>query len=192
MKRQRRPPQRLEARERAHELHRNGLNYAEIGRELGINSGTVWRYINGQPSRGRDPKVHECPKCSGRMFLDRKRAWCCPDCGHRIGRWGRLTPEQKALARARTNKWRKKRQALFRRIIREAKDQPCADCGGKYPYYVMQFDHVRGVKKFGIATALSRVGTASPSQLRDEIAKCDVVCANCHALRHRGVYRDAA
>lgn len=67
-----------------------------------------------------------------------------------------------------------------RQIIREAKDRPCADCGIAYPYYVMQFDHVQGVKKFNIGV----VGpTVSRDRLMAEISKCEVVCANCHAER---------
>lgn len=27
-------------------------------------------------------------------------------------------------------------------LYREAKDRPCADCGVKYPPWVMQFDHL--------------------------------------------------
>jgi hypothetical protein len=92
----------------------------------------------------------------------------------------------KARAREATARHRKKRQAEFRQIIRVAKSQPCADCGGSWPYYVMQFDHARGEKNFGIATAIGKVGQITVQALREEIAKCDVVCANCHALRHRG------
>lgn len=67
-----------------------------------------------------------------------------------------------------------------RAMMREAKNQPCKDCGVKYPYYVMQFDHVRGTKEFNIGV----VGpTASRDRMMNEIAKCEVVCANCHAAR---------
>lgn len=66
-----------------------------------------------------------------------------------------------------------------REIIRAAKEVPCADCGIEYPYYVMQFDHL-GEKKFNI-------GQTGPSCAREkllaEIAKCEVVCANCHSER---------
>ncbi|ASZ74720.1 HNH endonuclease [Mycobacterium phage Phabba] len=65
--------------------------------------------------------------------------------------------------------------------VREAKSAPCADCKVSYPYYVMQFDHVRGVKLFNIANASG--GRRSMKSLQDEIDKCDVVCANCHAAR---------
>lgn len=43
----------------------------------------------------------------------------------------------------------------------------------------MQFDHVRGSK----ASNVTGLQGASVTALRAEIAKCDVVCANCHAIR---------
>ena len=61
------------------------------------------------------------------------------------------------------------------------KEAPCTDCRLWYPPYVMQFDHVRG-KKLG---AVSRFVSKGRSQavLDAEIAKCELVCANCHAVR---------
>jgi hypothetical protein len=45
----------------------------------------------------------------------------------------------------------------------------------------MDFDHVRGEKKFNIKQAAQRrLGTRA---LLEEIAKCELVCANCHRLR---------
>lgn len=49
-----------------------------------------------------------------------------------------------------------------------------------YPYYVMQFDHARGLKDFDIAGGARYV---SLQRLEEELQKCDVVCANCHAER---------
>ena len=40
----------------------------------------------------------------------------------------------------------RKRQ-LMRNIARERKSQPCADCGGAFPYYVVDFDHREGEHK---------------------------------------------
>lgn len=65
------------------------------------------------------------------------------------------------------------------KLIRDAKDQPCADCGVQYPYYVMQFDHVRGEKRFNLGGGWNN----SMEAIKEEIAKCDIVCANCHAER---------
>lgn len=70
-----------------------------------------------------------------------------------------------------------------REVIRGAKNRPCADCNSTYPPYVMDFDHVRGVKEFTIGQHTN----TSPAVLLHEIAKCDVVCANCHRERTHGV-----
>lgn len=41
----------------------------------------------------------------------------------------------------------KKRQDF----IREGKNKPCMDCKKSYPYYTMQYDHVRGKKLYAMA-----------------------------------------
>lgn len=69
--------------------------------------------------------------------------------------------------------------AKMRSLVRKLKDVPCADCGQRYPYWVMEFDHVRGIKLFDISTHLYLGAT----RILEEIAKCDVVCSNCHATR---------
>ena len=73
------------------------------------------------------------------------------------------------------------RKILIRDFIRESKNKPCADCGISFPYYVMQFDHVRGEKALNIGNVTSK--GLSITKLKKEISKCDVVCANCHAIR---------
>ena len=60
-----------------------------------------------------------------------------------------------------------------------AKARPCADCGVQYPSVCMDFDHVRGEKRYSV----SRMNSMSVENLQAEIAKCDVVCSNCHRLR---------
>jgi hypothetical protein len=72
------------------------------------------------------------------------------------------------------------RANTLRDVVREAKSKSCIDCGMKYAYWVMQFDHVRGEKLFNIGYDFHRHGL---QKVLDEIAKCDVVCANCHADR---------
>lgn len=64
-------------------------------------------------------------------------------------------------------------------LLRQIKNVPCADCGVEYPYYVMQLDHVRGKKIKNVSLML----TASLENFLIEVAKCDIVCANCHAGR---------
>lgn len=63
--------------------------------------------------------------------------------------------------------------------IREQKNKPCIDCNVKYPFYVMDFDHCRGEKLFG----LSNYSGKSLEDIKLEIEKCDLVCSNCHRIR---------
>ena len=65
-------------------------------------------------------------------------------------------------------------------VIYVAKNKPCADCDRRFPLCVMQFDHVRG-EKFANLSALRSRGNVR--LILAEIVKCDVVCANCHAIR---------
>jgi hypothetical protein len=69
------------------------------------------------------------------------------------------------------------------------KDQPCKDCGVKYPYYVMDFDHVTGTKVGNVGVMVA----GKLAALMEEIAKCEIVCANCHRIRtHKRRYPDIA
>lgn len=66
-------------------------------------------------------------------------------------------------------------------LVDSSKSRPCADCGRTFPLVAMDFDHVRGEKKLVIGSAWR---WASIEALQEEIAKCDVVCACCHRIRH--------
>lgn len=66
-------------------------------------------------------------------------------------------------------------------FVERAKDHPCADCGRKFPRVAMDFDHVRGEKKRDVAQMVN--GAWSIETLLEEIAKCELVCSNCHRVR---------
>lgn len=74
----------------------------------------------------------------------------------------------------------KAKRAKIRQLLQEAKNHPCMDCGSSYPYYVMDFDHRPGEDKIFNP---SEATTKSERLLLEEIAKCDLVCANCHRFR---------
>jgi len=76
---------------------------------------------------------------------------------------------------------KKARKDVLRDYVNQAKSGPCTDCGGLYPYYVMEFDHVRGKKVASVNRLLA--SRASISRLKVEIEKCEVVCSNCHRGR---------
>ena len=74
-----------------------------------------------------------------------------------------------------------KQKAHLYKYIRDYKERhPCADCGIQYPYYVMDFDHVRGRKHKNV---MELVPTLSKKKIDEEIAKCEIVCSNCHRVR---------
>ena len=57
----------------------------------------------------------------------------------------------------------------------------CTDCGYNAHAEALEFDHRPGVEKlFNIG---EKIGSYSIEKIWAEIAKCDVVCANCHAVR---------
>lgn len=66
--------------------------------------------------------------------------------------------------------------------LRRLRERPCADCGGVFESHQMDFDHRDGsVKAFRLTSGSSML--RSERLVQDEIAKCDVVCANCHRIR---------
>jgi hypothetical protein len=79
---------------------------------------------------------------------------------------------------------RRRRRENLKDHVRKAKEKPCADCGNSYPYYVMDFDHRPGTNKsFEISDFLASVVVSTYGRVDAEIAKCDVVCSNCHRIR---------
>jgi len=86
--------------------------------------------------------------------------------------WAKAHPIRMRRAVARHRVW-------MREMINSFRDQPCTDCKKKFPRHITEFDHCRGRKLFSVGgkTAYGVVGTLN------EIAKCDLVCANCHLER---------
>jgi hypothetical protein len=92
--------------------------------------------------------------------------------------------QQKREARIARNAWL--------RELREGK--PCTDCGVIYPPEAMHWDHLPGSEKLGEISGTLR--NNGPSKILAEIGKCELVCANCHAIRTyrrlHGLAEDAA
>lgn len=70
--------------------------------------------------------------------------------------------------------------------MEEIKSKPCTDCMIEWPTYVMDFDHVpeRGEKLFNISEGIRLGKTIALIEI--ELAKCDLVCCNCHRIRTFG------
>lgn len=79
--------------------------------------------------------------------------------------------------------WRQKyRRRNLMHVLNIKMSTPCADCGEHYPPVCMDFDHLDGEDKESSISALMNQG-ASLARIDAEIAKCELVCANCHRIR---------
>lgn len=88
----------------------------------------------------------------------------------------------KEAQKGRTKDRSKRYRAELRALIRSLKEsKPCADCNVSYPWYVMDYDHVRGTKESNVSIMVANL--ASKKRVLDEIDKCDLVCSNCHRER---------
>lgn len=88
--------------------------------------------------------------------------------------------QNKALYIERAKKTGKEARKQAREFIDAAKDHPCMDCGVKYKPWQMDFDHLDPeLKRMNVA----RLSTYSVKIIEAEIAKCELVCANCHRDR---------
>ncbi len=78
----------------------------------------------------------------------------------------------------------RRKQADFVEFLRSLKEgKSCGRCVNLYPHYVMEFDHVRGVKKYTV----SSMTNYRRELVLEEIAKCDLLCCVCHRIKtHEG------
>jgi hypothetical protein len=66
--------------------------------------------------------------------------------------------------------------------VRKIKEEnPCIDCGQHYHFSQMDFDHIQGKKKHTVARYAN--SAVSIKTIKDELSKCELVCANCHRYR---------
>jgi hypothetical protein len=111
-----------------------------------------------------------------RIAKGKKDNYCRP-CGAAYKKEHYASNRQKYIDAAE----QRRRELLAERmafLVEYLRDHPCADCGEDDPV-VLEFDHLRD-KKFAISSGIRERAWQS---VLDEIAKCEVVCANCHRRR---------
>ncbi len=86
----------------------------------------------------------------------------------------------KERAIANTTKYRERNI----RYVNGLKSNPCVDCGHSFDPVCMDFDHREGEEKLRAISKMVRLGN-SIVRITREIAKCDLVCSNCHRIRTR-------
>jgi hypothetical protein len=77
--------------------------------------------------------------------------------------------------------YRRRRARAQSELLDELRDTPCSDCGKRFAPYVMQFDHRDPKTKTHLVSQM--IGRAGTARILAEVAKCDIVCANCHRQR---------
>lgn len=78
--------------------------------------------------------------------------------------------------------WQEKKRYELADWVDTLKTAPCTDCGLTYPPYVMDWDHLpefEKVKPIGVMVN----NRTTKEKILSEIAKCELVCANCHRER---------
>lgn len=103
----------------------------------------------------------------------------CRDCDKRYHDDYYLQNRTKEIARCRVNNV-KTRERNRERLYRYFLSHSCVDCGNSDPL-VLEFDHVRGEKKYNVSNMIARA--FSWNTILEEISKCDVRCANCHRIK---------
>lgn len=107
----------------------------------------------------REGWQHDCKECSKK----RHREW------QKLNR--EIVKNQQKSRRI------KKKQELVKRF-----GAVCLDCGGKFPDCVYDFHHLDPTKKdYYPAFAINQL---SFEKMEKELAKCVMLCANCHRIRH--------
>lgn len=101
----------------------------------------------------------------------------CKQCRREYDRQ-RYQTHYKAKRRKTEDAWRKRELEYVWEIKTRT---PCADCGSGFHPAAMQFDHLPGFTKEGDVSSM--IGSVSRQRLDAEIAKCELVCANCHSIR---------
>jgi hypothetical protein len=185
--------------DQARRLRADGWSLRQIARHLDVSlsSASVWtRGVTRPAAAAVVPEAPErpseelrwCSRCSQlkpESCFNRHPTglqWWCRDC------FKSYYSEQRAHHRQRNNALKSARvEAAQAFVLSHLRSHPCVDCGEVDPV-VLEFDHV-GPKRAEVSILVSR-GVREPL-LAAEIARCQVVCANCHRRRtaRRGRWR---
>jgi hypothetical protein len=92
-----------------------------------------------------------------------------------------LRGQCKTCRNERAAMYQERQRQRRREWMDELKSGPCADCGLTFPPVCMDFDHL-GDDKTQIVSRLV-YGNASNARVLAEVAKCELVCSNCHRIR---------
>lgn len=81
---------------------------------------------------------------------------------------------------------RQRQRQAARDLVARAKAAGCSTCSETEPT-CLDFHHVCGIKEFALGDVMR--GRYGAARIEAELAKCIVVCANCHRKIHAGLLR---
>lgn len=152
-----------------------------------------WSSFSMDSTRGKPRPQTYCRKCSSERLKDvpctssddkcavnscarkrRRQEWCFLH----YTRWKRHQDPEKMLYASPE----KGKSAAFKKqwLIEYKLTKGCADCGFKAHPAALDFDHLPGFEKRQQIRSGQSFGWVA---LQEEVAKCEVVCANCHRIR---------
>ena len=145
-------------------------------------------------------KLKKCTKCkvmkerSSFYFADKTRGYhrsACKDCTPKTSEaWEKKTPEQREEHRKRiVRDQRIRADRNIQWLAGYLYEHPCIKCGEKN-IVVLEFHHRDPKEKHDGVSVIAGTGK-SLEMLQAEVAKCDVMCANCHRIEtaHQMNYR---
>lgn len=110
----------------------------------------------------------------------RGRAYKCKACKNDYNKlWYKTNKSKHVKNVVKNNKIKRNKNIQY---VRQLKSAPCTDCGNTYHPVCMDFDHLDSSKKEMSISKMATSGRSKQDILR-EIAKCELVCSNCHRLR---------
>lgn len=121
---------------------------------------------------GQMKAYHARKKATDAAYRERRK-----ELSRESGKKARADPAKRAKMWAKSRECMRARRDMIQAIKLE---RGCKDCGYKAHAEALDFDHTCPQEK---KAAVSRIKTLSLEKLRSEMAKCEVVCANCHRVR---------
>ncbi len=153
----------------------HSLSTSEIARELNVAYSVAKRYVEHYPLTPEEIKENTKRSVAKRWEGYNKK------------------PRSKVKQRIRMHNHYIKNKKQYRNRNRRTTDKikleirhikemtPCADCHHKFHFAAMDFDHREGeLKEFNVARMYT---LGSLKRVLCEMAKCDIVCSNCHRVR---------
>lgn len=126
----------------------------------------LWRKNNPEKAKELERRQNEKRKGIKRYNSEKRKEWYSKK------------REDKEWVRKINDQYNKRREKIQQYLRDYKTSKGCADCGYNGHHVALQFHHIDGnEKEFNVCNA------KSIKQAKEEIEKCIVLCANCHAIR---------